>query len=154
MGWLMRGDYLGSVERRRRWSTAQKEAVVLASFETGAVVTDVARRFGVTRQQVYDWRREARIGGLVGSDGPIGYVEVMGGLPGCDACSATDAPGGAIMASLPARSGSVASPGMEPRAIPTRLAVEIVLAGGRMLRVPADMPSDDLCRLIRAVEGA
>jgi transposase len=148
MGWLMRGDYLGSVERRRRWSAAQKEAVVLASFETGAVVTDVARRFGVTRQQVYDWRRAARNGRLVGSDGPIGYVEVMGGLPGCVA------PGGANMASLPVRSESVASPGMEPRAIPTRPAVEIVLAGGRMLRVPADMPSDDLCRLIRAVEGA
>ena len=144
----MRGDYLGPVERRRRWSAAQKEAVVLASFEEGAVVTNVARRFGVTRQQVYDWRRAARCGGLVVSDGTIGFVEVMGGLPGCDA------PGGAMMAPLHARSGSVASPGIEPRAIPTRLAVEIVLAGGRMLRVPTDMPADDLCRLIRAVEGA
>jgi transposase len=52
----MRGEVLGGVERRRRWSVSEKLAVAMASLEPGAVVSNVARRFDVTRQQVYDWR--------------------------------------------------------------------------------------------------
>ena len=75
----LRGEVLGRVERRRGWSIRDKLAVVVASLEPGAIVTDVARRFDVTRQQVYDWRRAARRGDLGMRGGVVGFVEVVPG---------------------------------------------------------------------------
>src|SRR3954462_6281852 len=45
----------GSV-RRRRWSAAEKAAVVRETLVPGARVSDVARRWQVDAQQVYRWR--------------------------------------------------------------------------------------------------
>lgn len=123
----VRGEVLGRIERRRRWSAEEKLAVVMASLEPGAVVTNVARRFDVTRQQVYDWRRAARRGDLGMPGGVMGFVEVVAGPQGAASDSAMAAPG---------------------------VTVEIVLVGGRVLRTPADLPAADLRRLIGAVEGA
>jgi len=56
--------------RRRSWTVAQKAAIVAESFEGGALVGQVARRHGLTPQQLFNWRRQARreadkgIGGL------------------------------------------------------------------------------------------
>lgn len=49
---------------RRRWSDAAKGRIVRESFERGASVRDVARRHGITPQQLTGWRREAREGQL------------------------------------------------------------------------------------------
>ena len=129
----MRGEVLGRVERRRRWSVEEKLAVVMASLEPDAVVSDVARRFDVTRQQVYDWRRAARRGDLGAPAGVMGFVEVVSGAAG-------DAPVMETESTLAALS-SMAT-------------VEIVLVGGRVLRTPAGLPTSELRRLIGAVEGA
>jgi transposase len=45
---------------RRRWSDDEKAQAVEASLAPGAVVSHVARRHGVTPQQLFTWRREAR----------------------------------------------------------------------------------------------
>src|SRR3954447_26799728 len=45
----------GSV-RRRRWSAAEKAAVVRETLVPGAGVSDVARRWQVDPQRVYRWR--------------------------------------------------------------------------------------------------
>jgi transposase len=45
----------GSV-RRRRWSAAEKAAVIRETLAPGARVSDVARRWQVDAQQVYRWR--------------------------------------------------------------------------------------------------
>ena len=50
-------------ERRRRWSEAEREEIVLASIMPGAVIAEVARRFDVTTSLIYKWRREARQAG-------------------------------------------------------------------------------------------
>jgi len=42
--------------RRRRWSAAEKAAVVRETLVPGARVSDVARRWQVDEQQVYRWR--------------------------------------------------------------------------------------------------
>lgn len=47
----------GSV-RRRRWSAAEKAAVVKETLVPGARVSDVARRWQVDPQQVYRWRHQ------------------------------------------------------------------------------------------------
>jgi transposase len=45
---------------RRRWSEGEKARAVEASLEPDAVVSSVARQHGVTPQQLFTWRREAR----------------------------------------------------------------------------------------------
>jgi transposase len=53
-------EVLVGPERRRRWSIEQKQAIVAAAFEPGAVVRDVARQADVTPSLIYRWRRDLR----------------------------------------------------------------------------------------------
>jgi len=46
--------------RRRAWAPAQKAEIVAESYESGEKVSAVARRHGLTPQQLFGWRREAR----------------------------------------------------------------------------------------------
>ena len=46
--------------RRRRWASDDKIRIVVESFEPGAIVSEVARRHGLSPQQLFAWRREAR----------------------------------------------------------------------------------------------
>ena len=65
----MRGDVLGGVERHRRWSDAQKVAVISEVGLHGATVTQVAQRHEITRQQIYAWRHDLRRKGLCQPEG-------------------------------------------------------------------------------------
>ena len=51
-------EVITSVERRRRWSAAEKARLVAAMDEPGAVVTEIARRVGVETSLLYRWRRQ------------------------------------------------------------------------------------------------
>ena len=46
--------------RRRSWSAREKAAIVAESFEEGVRACHVARHHGLTPQQLFAWRREAR----------------------------------------------------------------------------------------------
>ncbi len=59
-----RVEVLTGTPRRRRWSAAEKAAIVAESFAPGAVVSTVALRHGLHRNQLYMWRRELRSGTL------------------------------------------------------------------------------------------
>jgi transposase len=52
------------VPRRRRWSAAEKAAIVAESLAPGALASTVALRHGLHRNQLYMWRREVRSGAL------------------------------------------------------------------------------------------
>jgi len=52
------------VERRRRWSAAEKMAMVRETFQTGMTVSLVARRHGVNPNQIFHWRKLVRLGEL------------------------------------------------------------------------------------------
>jgi transposase len=47
-----------SVQRRRRWSRAEKERIVAAAIEPGAVASEVARRAGIHVNQLLRWRQQ------------------------------------------------------------------------------------------------
>ncbi len=47
--------------RRRTWSPAEKAAIVAESYGAGETVCAVARRHGLTPQQLFTWRRLARV---------------------------------------------------------------------------------------------
>jgi len=53
-------EVLAGPERRRRWSSEQKQAIVAAAFAAGAVVRDVARQADVTPSLIYRWRWDLR----------------------------------------------------------------------------------------------
>jgi len=46
--------------RRREWSDERKAQIVAESYEPGVTVCAVARRHGLTPQQLFTWRRLAR----------------------------------------------------------------------------------------------
>ena len=46
--------------RRRAWTAEQKAQILAESYESGEKVSAVARRHGLTPQQLFGWRREAR----------------------------------------------------------------------------------------------
>ena len=130
----MRAEILVGRERRRRWSADDKLQIVREAFAPGARVALVARRRDVARSQIYQWRAALREGRLSEPGGEVvGFVPVaMPTVPGA-------APNGDLQGT---------------DSISTGATIEIGLPGGRRLKVPGSLPSTELRRLIRAVEGA
>ena len=116
------------IERRRRWPDAVK-LLILAEVNIGGwSLADVARRHDVTRQHIYQWRRELRAKGLLpGSDAPT-FLPV-------ELAPSTD----------------TASPGA---ASASACDIAIVLRGGRQLRCREAIAETVLVRLIQAIEAA
>jgi len=56
-----RVELLTGPVRRRRWSAEEKARIVAETLAPGARVSDVARRWQVCPQQVFGWRRQARL---------------------------------------------------------------------------------------------
>ena len=59
-----KAEVLKGPERRRRWSVAEKLEMVAESREPDATVSLVARRRGVSPNQLFTWRRLAEQGAL------------------------------------------------------------------------------------------
>jgi transposase len=51
-------EVITSAQRRRRWSPAEKERIVAAAMEPGAVASEVARAAGIHSSQLFRWRQE------------------------------------------------------------------------------------------------
>ena len=51
-------EVITSVQRRRRWSRAEKERIVAAALEPGAVASEVARAAGIHSSQLFRWRQQ------------------------------------------------------------------------------------------------
>ena len=122
----MRHEVIVGVERRRRWSDEEKLSILGEVGVGGASVADVARRHDLTRQHIYQWRRQLRDKGLWRGSHETVFL-------------ALDAP--------------TEQPRLETA--PAREAeVEIVFSNGRVLRSRGGMADGDLARLIRLVETA
>jgi transposase len=51
-------EVITSVQRRRRWSRSEKEQIVAAAIEPGAVASEVARAAGIYLSQLFRWRQQ------------------------------------------------------------------------------------------------
>ena len=77
-------EIITSVQRRRRWSAAEKEQLVAATLEPGASVSALARAAGIAPRQLYGWRRQL----CARASAAAGFVAVQmaepstAGLPG------------------------------------------------------------------------
>lgn len=124
----MRAEVLTSPERRRRWSTAEKARILLEADAAGAVVSEVARRHDITRQHIYQWRREFRRRAATSSD-----------LPAFIPVELRDEHELNVLSAL---HGSAAAG-----------VVELVLRNDRRLRIHGRVEDDVLVRLIRIGEA-
>jgi transposase len=120
----MRHEVIVGVERRRRWSDDQKLSILTEVGVDGATVAEIARRHELTRQHIYQWRRELKRKGLWPCSGETVFL--------------------ALEAPVPA----------EPRPCDGGTGVEIILRNGRILRCRGGVGDADLARLIRLVEAA
>ena len=110
-------EVITSVQRRRRWSRAEKERIVAAALEPGAVASEVARAEGIHTSQLFRWRQELcrRSPNAAASAPPFSPVVIA------PAASALPEPTAApIAASPPPVAGSV---------------VEIEFASGARMRI-------------------
>ena len=76
-GYAGRLDVIAGPTGRRQRSTKEKARIAAESLLPGVRVADVARRHGVTRWQVYDWRRRARGGRLALMDETAAFAAVI-----------------------------------------------------------------------------
>ncbi len=120
-------------ERRRRWSNAERLKIIAAVGVNGETLARVARRYDVSRSQIYQWRHQFRKQGLLPAPtGPTGPTFLPVDI-------------GASMLNLgPTLEDEIVSP----------VIVELCLTRGRRLRFDAGIEAAALTRLIRSVEAA
>jgi transposase len=98
-----RVEVITGVERRRRWSVAEKLRLVEEASRLGGSVSAVAQRHGVCRSLLFTWRRQYREGALGVGEAPR-FVPVAvtaeADLPP-SACGLAERPLGLIEIELP-----------------------------------------------------
>src|SRR5258708_22123624 len=81
-------EVITSVQRRRRWSRAEKERIVAAAMEPVAVASEVARAAGIHVSQLFRWRQQL----CESAPGALGFSPVAI-APGPGAAPALATPG-------------------------------------------------------------
>jgi transposase len=111
--------------RRRRWSEAQKLKIVHESLAGPRLTAATARRHGISRQLLLNWRKALREGRLGGEAAEIGLVP-------------------AIVTAEPEAAGE--------RGGSKESRIEIVTANGRRIVFEASVDVAVLLRIVRGLE--
>ena len=130
------GEIISRVERRRKW-TAEQKVKILTEVLKGATVSAVADRNGISRSQLYAWKKLAQRGDIAG----ISLTEQP---------KSTFAPV-RIEAAPPFPAPAVAAPPAQLQRRPG--AIEIALTNGRIVRADAEIDPVRLARLVAALDG-
>ena len=118
---VSRLDVIEGPSGRRRRNKAERARIAAESMMAGVTVADVARQYGTTRWQVYDWRKKLRTGQLVVPENIAAlpaFAELVVELPPNDA-----SPSGSlhdieiVVGDVVIRAGSGADEGQLTRAI-------------------------------------
>ncbi len=131
---LRRIEVLTGAERRRKWSAEEKAEIVAESLAEGAVVSDVARRHGLSPQQLFGWRARLRDAGSVSGrsvdDTPAFVPAIVENEPPCPVAS-----------TLPAAMGTASS---------APASIEIAF-GGVIVRVRGEVDPRALTAVLKAL---
>jgi transposase len=136
-------EVLARVERRRRWTPAEKAALLAEVEAEGGKIRVVARRHGISESLLYNWRsaKKAAVEAGAGSSGPITFLPI--GVIGD--------PANEPRAMVP----SLERPRSARRAAEVRAgAIEITLPDGSRVCVDTLVNEEALLRVIRAVRGS
>jgi transposase len=74
---VRRVEIINGLGGRRRWSVDDKARIVEETLVAGAVVSEVARRYGLSPQQLFGWRRAARRSAEVEDTGAPQFVPAV-----------------------------------------------------------------------------
>lgn len=123
-------EVLVRAERRRSWSVEQKREIVAESLGAEQTAAEVARKHGITTGQLYTWRRQ--------------MVSLQ-----TDLATRQSPRFAAVEMSTPQPPPAP----MPVSALPPRVdgLIEIVLAGGVLIRVDADVDGRALRRVLGAL---
>jgi transposase len=121
-------------ERRRAWSVDQKRLIVAEAMQPGAMPAEVARRWGIGTGLLYTWRQQFFAGEL--GEPPI---------PAPVFAQVSLAPPVEPEAAPPHR------PAVKAGTAPAAGQMEIVLPGGAVVRVGADVDGAALRRVLVAL---
>jgi transposase len=75
---MMQVEVITSVQRRRRWSAAEKQRIVAETAQPDRTVSQVARAYGVAPSQLFTWRRQLLAAALGEEANDSGFVPVRG----------------------------------------------------------------------------
>jgi transposase len=140
VGATERRSLRGGKRSRRRWSAAQKAAIVAESFAPGAKISDVAARYGLSASVLFNWRRQTvpakpDIPPAV-LDGPLPAAPSFVSVEICDGVADTD---------------TIAVPHEAPR--PVGCTIEIAVADAN-IRVAPGVDAATLATVLAVVRGA
>lgn len=128
-------EIIGGVERRRRWSVEEKLAIPAEADLAGATVSGTARRHDLHPNQVFKWRRDARLGHLGASPTGVGARHPL----------AMAGEAGFARAAVAAEVCAVRNGGHNDL-------VEVMLSNGRLVRLRENIDPWRLARLISALD--
>jgi transposase len=123
-------EVITSVQRRRRWTRAEKERIVAAAMAPGAVASEVARGAGIYASQLFRWRQEL--------------------------CERVPAPAAFNSVVVTSEARTVSQPGVGSSALPLAPSeptgvIEIEFAGGGRMRITGSVPAGTVTALMRAL---
>ncbi len=140
---VRRFEVITGTGRRRRWSTDEKARILAESFVAGVNVSEVARRNGLTPQQLFGWRRELRE--FEESASPSRGASARAPRPASSGLEP-----GAAMAFAPIVVGSAPSPPSPPSG-PTASGIIEIVIGDMIVRVIGPVEHATLAAVLRAV---
>lgn len=72
-----RFEVINGAGGRRHWSMDDKARIIAETLEPNAIISEVARRYGLRPQQVFAWRREARKQAASARQGSAAFVPAV-----------------------------------------------------------------------------
>jgi transposase len=135
-------QYTIVAETRRRWSDAEKQAIIAEAARPDANISAVARGHGLKPSLLFRWRRMAREGQAARASGAA-FVPVTLALPPVSAEGA------------PAATPTICSDASPCSSADTARAddhIEIELGNGRLVRIGAGVDMDALKRILTVLD--
>jgi transposase len=154
LGSVHRLELITGTGRRRRWSHDDKVRIVVESLQPGATVSEVARRHGLSPQQLFAWRRTARA--TVGETAEVPATAATPAIASSASREISDPPRSAVP--TPTFAQVVIAQSSPPPASPTSNgnvpgAIEIVI-GDASVRVIGHVATEAITAALRAVRRA
>ena len=129
-------EIITGVERRRRWSDAEKLRIVSEMEQPGSSVAEISRRYEISRGLLWNWRSQVRRG-LLRPEPPAAFVPVQ---------IAHEALPAEQRHHAEAKTCSPADPAADSK-------IEITLADGTRIKVGHDVGLATLRRVVSALRG-
>jgi transposase len=137
-------EIVARVERRRKWSEAEKAALLAEVEAEGGKVLVVVRRHGIAESLLYTWRSARKTAAAAATPMPVGFVPIGVVGRGDDGSPALLPPPEVPQMERPERRERAGRTGL----------IELELPTGARLRVDALVNEAALARVLRAMKRA